>query len=86
MKKANKTKSKKQKLCPLVEVIPYSKINNRDVIIVRCEKGQENAALLNLHSSLITLIKEKDLRILAVTSDFSTKNLSLAIKNVSEFN
>lgn len=83
MKKAN---NKKCKLHPLVEVIPYSKLNEKDIIIIRCKKGQENEALKAINSELISLIKEKDLRILALTPDFPVENLSIVIKNVSEFN
>ena len=81
-----KTNNKKCKFRPLVEIIPYSKLNDRDIIILRCNKGQENEALKEINSELIYLIKEKDLRILAVTPDFPAENLSVAIKTASEFN
>ena len=61
--------NKEYNLEPMVEVMPYSKIKEKDVIILRCEKGEENQAISKINSALRVLINEKDLRILAVTPD-----------------
>ena len=37
--------NKEYNLEPMVEVMPYSKIKEKDVIILRCEKGEENQAI-----------------------------------------
>jgi len=71
---------KEYNLSPLVEVVPYSKINEKDVIVLRCEKGEENKAISKINSALRVLIDEKDLRILALTPDFDTDKLFLAIE------
>ena len=71
---------KEYSLAPMVEIVPYSKINEKDVIVLRCEKGEENKAISKIHSALRVLIDEKDLRILAVTPDFDTDKLFFAIE------
>lgn len=76
---------KDYELQPLIEVMPYSKIKEKDVIILRCEKGQENLAISNMNSVLKVLIQEKDLRILAVTPDFNMENLSIAVQTASNW-
>ena len=72
--------NKEYNLEPMVEVMPYSKIQEKDVIILRCEKGEENQAISKMNSALRVLIDEKDLRILAVTPDFDTEKLFFAIE------
>ena len=71
---------KEYSLAPMVEIVPYSKINEKDVIVLRCERGEENKAISKIHSALRVLIDEKDLRILAVTPDFDTDKLFFAIE------
>jgi hypothetical protein len=77
--------TKDYNLEPLIEVLPYSKIKERDVIILRCNKGEENEEIAKMNTTLKTLIQEKDLRILAVTPDFNLEDLSLAIQVVSNW-
>jgi hypothetical protein len=72
--------NKEYSLEPMIEVMPYSKIQEKDVIILRCEKGEENQAISKINSALRVLIDQKDLRILAVTPDFDTDKLFLAIE------
>jgi hypothetical protein len=72
--------NKEYSLEPMIEVMPYSKIQEKDVIILRCEKGEENQAISKINSALRVLIDQKDLRILAVTPDFDTDRLFLAIE------
>lgn len=72
--------NKEYSLEPMIEVMPYSKIQEKDVIILRCEKGEENQAISKINSALRVLIDKKDLRILAVTPDFDTDKLFLAIE------
>ena len=72
--------NKEYNLEPMVEVMSYSKIKEKDVIILRCEKGEENQAISKINSALRVLINEKDLRILAVTPDFDTEKLFFAIE------
>jgi hypothetical protein len=70
---------------PLVEVLKYSKLKKKDVIILRCEHGKENEEILKMHSKLKTLLIEKDLRILAVTPDFDMNSLHIAIDSAKNF-
>jgi hypothetical protein len=77
--------SKKYTLEPMIEVMPYSKIKERDVIVLRCEKGEENAAISKINSALRVLIDEKDLRILALTPDYDTESLSIAVQTASNW-
>ena len=72
--------NKEYSLEPMIEVMPYSRIQEKDVIILRCEKGEENQAISKINSALRVLIDQKDLRILAVTPDFDTDRLFLAIE------
>ncbi len=72
--------NKEYSLEPMIEVMPYSKIKEKDVVILRCEKGEENQAISKINSALRVLIDQKDLRILAVTPDFDTDRLFLAIE------
>ena len=72
--------NKEYNLEPMVEVMSYSKIKEKDVIILRCEKGEENQAISKINSALRVLINEKDLRILAVTPDFDTVKLFFSIE------
>lgn len=72
--------NKEYSLEPMIEVMPYSSIQEKDVIILRCEKGEENQAISKINSALRVLIDQKDLRILAVTPDFDTDKLFLAIE------
>ena len=72
--------NKEYSLEPMIEVMPYSRIQEKDVIILRCEKGEENQAISKINSALRVLIDKKDLRILAVTPDFDTDRLFLAIE------
>lgn len=72
--------NKEYSLEPMIEVMPYSRIQEKDVIILRCEKGEENQAISKINSALRVLIDQKDLRILAVTPDFDTDKLFLAIE------
>jgi hypothetical protein len=76
---------KEYNLSPLVEIVPYSKINEKDVIVLRCEKGEENKAISKINSALRVLIDEKDLRILALTPDFDTDKLFLAIETAKSW-
>jgi hypothetical protein len=71
---------KDYELKPMVEIIPYAEIKQGDVVILRCEKGQENAAISKIHSDLRALIDQKDLKILAVTPDFDAKKISIGIE------
>jgi hypothetical protein len=77
--------SKKYTLEPMIEVMPYSKIKERDVIVLRCEKGEENAAISKINSALRVLIDEKDLRILALTPDYDTESLSIAVQTANNW-
>ena len=72
--------NKEYSLEPMIEIMPYSRIQEKDVIILRCEKGEENQAISKINSALRVLIDQKDLRILAVTPDFDTDKLFLAIE------
>ena len=72
--------NKQYELQPLVEIIPYSKIQEKDVIILRCEKGQENQAISKINFTLRSLINEKNLRILDVTPHFDKEKLFFAIE------
>jgi hypothetical protein len=71
---------------PLVEVIQYSRIKEKDVLILRCKKGEERNALLNMRSELKALIQQKDLRILAVNEDTDFSQLSMLINATKEYN
>ena len=77
--------NKEYSLEPMIEVMPYSRIQEKDVIILRCEKGEENQAISKIHSALRVLIDQKDLRILAVTPDFDTDRLFLAIESAKNW-
>jgi hypothetical protein len=77
--------NKEYSLEPMIEVMPYSKIQEKDVIILRCEKGEENQAISKINSALRVLIDQKDLRILAVTPDFDTDKLFLAIETAKNW-
>lgn len=70
---------------PLVEIIPYSKIKEKDILILRCEKGKENESILKMRSALKQLMIEKDLRILAVTPDLDMRNLSILALAAREY-
>jgi hypothetical protein len=70
---------------PLVEVLKYSEVKNGDVILLRCEAGTENEEIRKMHSSLRSLILEKDLRILAVNPNLEMNGLSLAIESAKNF-
>jgi hypothetical protein len=76
---------KKYELQPFVEVVPYSKIKEKDVLILRCEKGKENEAISKINNTLRILIEEKDLRILALTPDFNLDDLSMAVQITSQW-
>ena len=77
--------NKEYSLEPMIEVMPYSRIQEKDVIILRCEKGEENQAISKINSALRVLIDQKDLRILAVTPDFDTDRLFLAIESAKNW-
>jgi len=70
---------------PLVEIIPYSKIKEKDILILRCEKGMENQSILKMRSALKQLMIEKDLRILAVTPDLDMRNISILALAAREY-
>jgi hypothetical protein len=70
---------------PLVEVLKYSQLKNKDVVILRCEEGKENEEIIKMHSKLKTLLIEKDLRILAVNPDFDMSSLRIAIESAKNF-
>jgi hypothetical protein len=72
--------NKEYGLEPMIEVIPFSRIKEKDVIVLRCEKGEENLAISKIHSELRALIDEKDLKILAVTPDFDAQKISIGIE------
>lgn len=82
--KKNKSE-KKLKEEPLVEAIPYSKIREKDVIILRCKKGEEKKALLEMRSELKSLIQQKDLRILAVSETVDFSHLSFMVQAAQEY-
>jgi hypothetical protein len=81
-----KNKSEKIKEEPLVEVIHYSKIKEKDVILLRCKKGEEKKALIEMRSELKALIQQKDLRILAVNEDVDFSQLRLMVEATKEYN
>jgi hypothetical protein len=70
---------------PLVEVLKYSQLKNKDVVILRCEEGKENEEIIKMHSKLKTLLIEKDLRILAVNPNFDMSSLHIAIESAKNF-
>jgi hypothetical protein len=79
------TEEKNNEFEPMVEVLKYSKINNGDILILRCEAGKENEEISKMHSKLKALIIEKDLRILAINPEFSMQEIYLAIDSVRNF-
>jgi hypothetical protein len=79
------TEEKKYELEPVVEVMKYSKVNNGDVIILRCEAGKENEEISKMHSKLKSLIVEKNLRILAINPEFSMDRIFLALEAAKNF-
>jgi hypothetical protein len=76
---------KKIKEEQLVEVIPYARINDKDILILRCKKGDERKALLEMRSELKFIIQQKDLRILAVNEDIDFSQLSILIQATKEY-
>jgi len=70
---------------PLVEMLKYSQINKGDVLILRCEKGQENEEIKKMNQALKALLIEKDLRILAVTPDLDMNSIFLSIEAAKNF-
>jgi hypothetical protein len=70
---------------PLVEVIPYSKIREKDVLILRCKKGDERKSILEMREDLKAIIQQKDLRILAVTPDVNFSQLSIMVQAASSY-
>jgi hypothetical protein len=75
----------KYKFEPLVEVLKYSQVKHGDVLILRCERGQENEEIKKMNSALKTLLIEKDLRILAVTPDLDMNSISISIEAAKNF-
>lgn len=76
---------KKTKEEPMVEVIPYSRIREKDVILLRCKKGEEKKSLLEMRSELKALIQQKDLRILAVSENVDFSHLSFMVQAAQEY-
>lgn len=76
---------KKLKEEPMVEVIPYSRIREKDVILLRCKKGEEKKSLLEMRSELKALIQQKDLRILAVSENVDFSHLSFMVQAAQEY-
>lgn len=70
---------------PLVEVLKYSEIKNGDVLILRCNPGEENEKISKMHSTLRSLIFEKDLRILAVKPEQDFDSIYMGIKAAQGF-
>jgi|LauGreDrversion4_2_1035121.scaffolds.fasta_scaffold07042_11 hypothetical protein len=84
MKKTNPTEELKEE--PLVEVIPCSRVKEKDILILRCKKGEEKNALLDMRSELKALIQQKDLRILAVSNKVNFSQLSIMTQAAKEYN
>ena len=76
---------KKIKEEPLVEIIPYSRIGEKDILLLRCKRGDEKKALLEMRSELKFIIQQKDLRILAVNEDIDFSQLSILIQATKEY-
>jgi len=70
---------------PLVEVIPYSRIKEKDILILRCKKGEEKQGILNMREELKAIIQQKDLRILAVNKDVNFSQLSVMVEATKEY-
>lgn len=70
---------------PLVEVIPYSRIKNKDILILRCKKGEEKDAILNMRKELKAIVQQMDLRILAVNDDVNFSQLSIMVQAAKEY-
>jgi hypothetical protein len=70
---------------PLVEVIPYSRVKEKDILILRCKKGEEKDAILNMREELKAIIQQKDLRILAVSKDVNFSQLSIMVEATKEY-
>ena len=83
MKKSSLKEKLKEE--PLVEVIPYSRIKEKDILILRCKKGEEKNALINMRNELKALIQQKDLRILAVSESISFSELSIMTQATKEY-
>lgn len=84
MKKSSLKEKLKEE--PLVEVIPYSRIKEKDILILRCKKGEEKNTLINMRNELKALIQQKDLRILAVSESISFSELSIMTQATKEYN
>lgn len=70
---------------PLVEVIPYSRIKNKDILVLRCKKGEEKDAILNMRKELKAIVQQMDLRILAVNDDVNFSQLSIMVQAAKEY-
>lgn len=70
---------------PLVEVIPYSRIKEKDILILRCKKGEEKDAILNMRKELKAIVQQMDLRILAVNDDINFSQLSIMVEATKEY-
>ena len=83
MKKQNQKDKPSEEL--LVEIIPSSKIKEKDILILRCKKGEERKSILEMREELKAIIQQKDLRILAVSPDTNFSQLSILVQAAKEY-